>query len=65
MAKAPSNTKTELMRRQAWRRERELGQDPNFGEIGEDDPKDHGLMDSESVFADEGDAPVPLDKLFR
>ncbi len=65
MARTSCDTKAELLRRRAWFRERELGQNPNFGEIGEDDPKDHGLMDSESVFADEGDDVEPLDKIFR
>jgi hypothetical protein len=65
MARTSSDTKTELLRRRAWFRERELGQDPNFGETGDDDPKDHGLMDNESVFADEGETPMSLDKLFR
>lgn len=65
MPRTSSDAKAELLRRQARRRERELAQNPNFGEIGEDDPRDHGLMDDESVFADEGDTPTSLDKLFR
>ena len=64
MARPPRDSLTALNRRQRLFRERELAQDPRYGEAEDDDPSDHGIKDRESRFADE-DGPVSLDKLFR
>lgn len=53
-----------LHERQRRIREDELGQNP-LELNSDDDPIDHGFDDSESIYADDGGGPAPLDYLFK
>ncbi len=66
MAHYDAKLKPVLDARQQRIRQRVLNQDyRNVDRNLDDDPAEYGFDDSESVYADDGGGPTPLDKLFR
>ncbi len=66
MAHYDAKLKPRLNARQRRLRQDELNQDHrNVDRNPDDDPRDYGLMDGESIYADDGGGPVPLDQLFK